>query len=84
MDNEDQILKGTKLITNIKKQRFKMQNSGQTLKNTIQKSKTKLNTKIEIYIYIYIWNLFLKIWLFLKAMIVGYKNRSQSNKELKF
>ena len=45
MDYEDQILKGTNLITNIKKQRFKMLNSGWTLKNTIQKCKTRSNTK---------------------------------------
>ena len=37
MDTEDWILKGTKLITNTKKQRLKIQSRGQTLKNTILK-----------------------------------------------
>ena len=42
MDTEGQILKGTKLITNTKKQRFKIQSRGQTLKTTISKN-TKQN-----------------------------------------
>ena len=41
MGTEDQILKGTKLITNTKKQRLKIQSRGSTLKNTILKNKTK-------------------------------------------
>ena len=39
MDTEDQIRKGTKLITDIKKQRLKTWSRGQTLKNAIQKIK---------------------------------------------
>ena len=37
MGTEDQILKGTELITNTKKQRLKIQSRGQTLTNTITK-----------------------------------------------
>ena len=64
MDNEDQILKGTKLITNIKKQRLKVQNSGYTLKNTIKKYKTKSNTKKVNKYNKNIWNLFYKYGFF--------------------
>ena len=49
MGPEDWILKGTKLITNTKKQRLKIQSRGQTLKNTIVK-KNKI-TKIMKNIY---------------------------------
>ena len=59
MDSEDQILRGTKLIANIKKQRLKTQNRGWTLKYTVQKIQSIINHKN--YIYIYIWNLFFKI-----------------------
>ena len=46
MDIEDQILKGTKLITNTKKQRLKIQSRGQTLQKKKQnKNKTIKNTK---------------------------------------
>ena len=45
MGTEDQILKGTKLITNIKKQRLKIQSRGYTLKNTILKIQNKINHK---------------------------------------
>ena len=51
MGTEDWILKGTKLITNTKKQRLKIQNRGQTPKNTILKKQNKI-TKIIKYIYI--------------------------------
>ena len=37
MGIEDWIIKGTKLITNTKKQRLKIQSRGQTLKNTLLK-----------------------------------------------
>ena len=46
MDTEDWILKGTKLITNTKKQRLKIQSRGQTLKNVILKMQNKINHKI--------------------------------------
>ena len=45
MDTEDQILKGTKLIANIKKQRLKIYSRGYTLKNTILKIQNKINHK---------------------------------------
>ena len=42
MGTEDWILKGTKLITNTKKQRLKIQSRDQTLKNTILKKQDKI------------------------------------------
>ena len=53
MGTEDWILKGTKLITNTKKQRLKIQSRGWIFKNTIlKKKKTKHKvTKIIKYIY---------------------------------
>ena len=54
MDTEDQILRGTKLITNTKKQRLKIWGRGETLKKEILKRQNKSITKIIIYIYIYI------------------------------
>ena len=50
MGSEGWILKGTKLITNTKKQRLKIQSRGQTLKNTILEKQNKI-TKIIKYIY---------------------------------
>ena len=59
MGTEDWVFKGTKLITNTKKQRLKIQSGGWIFKNTIlkkrrnkkkEKKKTKV-TKIVIYIY---------------------------------
>ena len=50
MGTEDWILKSTKLITNTKEQRFKIQNIGQTLKNTVLKKQNKI-TKIIKNIY---------------------------------
>ena len=41
MGTEDWVLKGTKLITNTKKQRLKISSRGWILKNTILKKKTK-------------------------------------------
>ena len=45
MDTEDWTLKGTKLITNTKNQRLKIQGRGQTLNNTMLKIKNKINHK---------------------------------------
>ena len=45
MGTEDWILKGTKLITNTKKQRLKIYSRGQILKNTILKKVTKIKKK---------------------------------------
>ena len=42
MGTEDWILKGTKMITNTKKQRLKIKSRGQTLKNTILKKIIKV------------------------------------------
>ena len=42
MGTEDWILKGTKLITKIEKQRLKIQSRGQTLKNIMFKKTQKL------------------------------------------
>ena len=62
MGTEDWILKGTKLITNTKKQRLKIQSRGQTLKNTIFKKKKK---QIQITKLLKIYMKFaLKIWYF--------------------
>ena len=46
MGTEDQILEGTKLITNTRKQRLKIQSRGQNLKNTILKIQSKIDHKI--------------------------------------
>ena len=50
MDTEDWVIKGTKLITNTKKQRLKIQSRGWIFKNTILKKKKV--RKIIKYIYI--------------------------------
>ena len=50
MGTEDWVPKGTKLITNTKKQRLKIQSRGQTLKNTILKKQTKNHKGYEKYI----------------------------------
>ena len=51
MCTKDWILKGTKLITNTKKQRLKIQNRDQTLKNTILKKQKKIAKIIKKYVY---------------------------------
>ena len=53
MGTEDWILKGTKLITNTKKQRLKIQSRGQTLKTTILKKQNKITKIIKKKKYIY-------------------------------
>ena len=45
MGTEDWSLKGTKLITNTKKQGLKIQSRGQTLKNITLKIQNKINHK---------------------------------------
>ena len=47
MDTEDQILNDTKLITDIKKQRLKIQNRGWILKNIKQNQSQKLKINME-------------------------------------
>ena len=76
MGTEDWVLKGTKLITNTKKQRLKLQSRGWILKNTIFKKKS-----LKIIKYIYIW-FALKKGLFCKV-IVGYKNEKGVIEDLK-
>ena len=49
MGTEYWILKCPKLISNIQKQRLKIQCRAQTLKNTILKTKTKSQNFLEIY-----------------------------------
>ena len=52
MGTEDWVLKGTKLITNIKKQRLKIYSRGWIFKNTIlkkRKGKSHKNNKQNIY-----------------------------------
>ena len=56
MGTDDWILKGTKLITNNKKQRLKIQSRSQTLKSTILKNKKE--NKITKNYKEYIGNLF--------------------------
>ena len=82
MGAEDQILKGTKLITNAKNQRLKIQSRGQTLKKKL-KIQNKINhKKYKIYIY---ESCFKNRVFFPHKVIVGYKNEnSRSNKELIF
>jgi len=43
MDTDDWVLKGTKSITNTKKQRLKLYSRGWILKNTILKKKSHKN-----------------------------------------
>ena len=68
MGTEDWILKGTKLITNTKKQRLKIQSRGQTLKNTILKKIRKIikNT----------YEICFKNRVVFGKVIVGYKNEN--------
>ena len=72
MDTEDQILKGTKLITNTKKQRLKLQSRAKTFKNKILKIKNKTNQKN----YIYIYEICFKNRVLFCKVIVGHKNES--------
>ena len=72
MGTEDWVLKGTKLITNTKKQRLKIWNRGWILKNTILKKKKV--TKIIKYIYMK-FALKNKFFFFCEV-IVGYKNEN--------
>ena len=73
MGTEDWILKGTKLITNTKKQRLKIQRRGWILKNTILKKQNKVTKIIKKYMYM---KLALKNRVFFCKVIVGYKNEN--------
>ena len=70
MGTEGWILKGTKLITNTKKQTLKIQSRGQILKNTILNKQNKV-AKIMKYM-----KFALKIGSFFGKVIVGYKNEN--------
>ena len=70
MDTKDQILKGTKLITNTKKQTLKIQSRAQILKDTILKIQNKINPKTIKNIY----KICFKNRVFFGKVIVGYKN----------
>ena len=70
MVTEDWLLKGTKLITNTKEQRLKIQSRGWILKNTIVKKKTKSQKLL------YIYEICFKNRVFFCKVIVGYKNEN--------
>ena len=72
MGTEDWILKGTKLITNTKKQRLKIQSRGQTLKNLILKSKAKSQKLFKKYEICFKNSFF----FYFCKVIVGYKNEN--------
>ena len=79
MGTEDWVLKHTKLTTNTKKQRLKIQSRGWILKNTIFKEKNKV-----ICIKIYTYEVcFKKQGLFFFKVIVGYKNEKGVIEDLK-
>ena len=71
MGTEDWVLKGTKLITNTKKQRLKIYSTGWILKNTILKKKTKSQNLLYIYM-----KFALKNRVFFWKVIVGYKSEN--------
>ena len=78
MDTEEQLPKGTKLITNTKKQRLKIQGRGWIFKNTILKKRRRRrrkqshkNYKKNIYM-----KFALKNRVFFGKVIVGYKNEN--------
>ena len=69
MSSEDWVFKDTKLITNTKNQRLKIESRGWILKNTIIKKKPKLQK-----LYIYIYDVCFKNRVFCK--VIGYKNEN--------
>ena len=73
MGTEDWVLKGTKLITNTKKQRLKIYSRGWIFKNTILKKRKKSQKLLK---YIYIWSLLKKIGSIFCKGIVCYKNEN--------
>ena len=73
MGTKDWVLKGTKLITNTKKQRLKTSSRGWILKNTILKNNKKNHKNYRIYMYMMFA---LKIGSFFGKIIIGYKNEN--------
>ena len=67
MGTEYWILKCPKFISHTEKQRLKIQSRGQTLKNTILKTKTKTQKILEIYM-----KFGLKIWPLFFFFLQGY------------
>ena len=76
MGTEYSIHKCPKLISNTEKQRLKIQSGGQTLKNTILKTKTKTQKFLEIYM-----KFGLKIGLLLFFFLQGYSEMKMKIKE---
>ena len=76
MSTEDWVLKGTKLITNTKKQRLRILNRGQILKNTILNKQTKKHKVTETILYIYMKFALKIVSVFFFKVIVGYKNEN--------
>ena len=74
MGTEDWVFEGTKLITNTKKQRLKIQSRGWIFKNTILK-KRRRNKKQSHKNYLKKYEVCFKNRVFLKK-IVGYKNEN--------
>ena len=74
MGADSWILKCPKLISNTEKQRLKIQSRGQTLKNTILKTKTETEKILEIHM-----NLGLKIGLLF--LLQGYSEMKMKLKE---
>ena len=75
MGTEDWVLKGTKLITNTKKQRLKIQSRGWNFKNTILKKGKKSDKNYKIYIYMKFAFKNRVSFIFCKV-IVGYKSEN--------
>ena len=75
MGTEDWGFKGTKLITNTKKQRLKIQSRGWIFKNTILKKRKNKQSHKNYKMYIY-EVCFKKQGLFFCKVIVGYKNEN--------
>ena len=77
MGTEDWVLKGTKVITNTKKQRLKIQNRGWIFKNTILKKRRRRNQSHKYYFK----NMYMKFALksrvfFFGKVVVCYKNEN--------
>ena len=75
MGTEDWVLKGTKLITNTRKQRLNIQSRGWIFKNMILKGK-KSHKDYKIYIYIYMKFALRNRVFFFFCKVIGYKNEN--------
>ena len=78
MGTEDWVFQGTKLITNTKKQRLKIQSRGWIFKNTMLKKRRRKEHSHKNYLYIYIYEVCFKNRVFFKKkkVMVGYKNEN--------